>query len=120
MSSTASPSDTAPNDLRYRYAYPYFMLHLEEIRTWLEGGCSAKAVWRSYAQRSTSAFPGSYSSFLRYCRKHGLRRPGELQLPRKAPVPNTQRPVSALVSGSSRYPPPLERPAGAITFSEDR
>jgi hypothetical protein len=53
VSSKASADVTTPEDLRQRYAYPYFRLHLEEIRTWLEGGCSAKAVWRSYAQDAT-------------------------------------------------------------------
>ncbi len=119
MSSIASPNDTAPEDLRYRYAYPYFVIHLEEITAWLRGGCSAKSVWRAYAQRSTPAFPGSYSSFLRYCRKHGLHRPLEPQAPRKATTRGTPRAGSALVSGNRRYPPPLERTPGLVTFPKD-
>jgi hypothetical protein len=119
VSSKTSPDGTAPEDLRHRYAYPYFRLHLDEIRTWLEGGCSAKAVWRSYANRSTTPFPGSYSSFLRYCRKHGLLYNGEPQAPRKVPGRKTERPMSALASGPKHYPPPLDRPPGIISFSED-
>jgi len=57
-------------DPRIRHAYPYFRMHLEEIRACIEGGCSVKSVWRAYATRSSKPFPGSYSSFLRYCRKH--------------------------------------------------
>lgn len=65
MSSKTSADRTTPEDLRQRYAYPYFRLHLEEIRTWLEGGCSAKAVWRSHVNRTTAPFPSSLRRFSR-------------------------------------------------------
>ena len=63
---------TIQGDPRLRHAYPYFRMHLEEIAACVEGGCSVKSVWRSYATRTPEPFPGSYSSFLRYCTDHGL------------------------------------------------
>jgi hypothetical protein len=63
---------TIPGDPRLRHAYPYFRMHLEEIAACVEGGCSVRSVWRAYATRTPEPFPGSYSSFLRYCTDHGL------------------------------------------------
>ena len=82
-------------DPRLRYAYPYFRMHLEEIRACIECGCSVRSVWCAYATRAADPFPGSYSSFLRYCGDHGL---GRLNL----------------------FPPPLERPPGFTPEQIDR
>ena len=49
--------------------YPYFLDRLEEINAWLESGFSVRHVWQVYFEESVP-FPGSYRSFLRYCRKH--------------------------------------------------
>jgi hypothetical protein len=119
VSSKTSADGTTPEDLRQRYAYPYFRLHVEEIRTWFEGGCTAKAVWRSYTNRPAAPFPGSYSSFLRYCRKHGLHPASASRPTRTAPARKAERPPSALASGAKRYPAPPDRHPGIISFSED-
>ena len=36
-------------DPRVHYAYPYFRVHLEEIRACIECGCFVRSVWRAYA-----------------------------------------------------------------------
>ena len=48
--------------------YPYFLLRLEDIEAWVKAGYSVKGVWRIYCEKSVP-FPGSYRSFLRYCRE---------------------------------------------------
>jgi hypothetical protein len=49
--------------------HPYFLLRLADIEAWLKAGYSVKSVWRIYSEKSVP-FPGSYRSFLRYCREH--------------------------------------------------
>jgi len=49
--------------------YPYFLERLEEINAWLKAGFSVRHVCQIYVERSVP-FPGSYRSFLRYCRKY--------------------------------------------------
>jgi len=103
---------TIQGDPRLRHAYPYFRMRLEEITACIEGGCSVKSVWRAYATRTPEPFPGSYSSFLRYCRKHcqtvaAAERPKAARAPEQKPG----RAVSVL-GQTKRYPPPLDRPPG--------
>ena len=49
--------------------YPYFLMRLEDIEAWLKAGFSVRSVWRIYSEKGVP-FPGSYRSFLRYCREH--------------------------------------------------
>ncbi|MBW2160499.1 MAG: hypothetical protein JRH14_11165 [Deltaproteobacteria bacterium] len=102
---------TIQGDPRLRHAYPYFRIHLEEIAACVEGGCSVKSVWRSYTTRTPEPFPGSYSSFLRYCRKHCQTVAAVEPKAAKAPAEKPGRAVSVLGQGK-RYPPPLDRPPG--------
>jgi hypothetical protein len=90
--------------------YPYFLQRLEDIEAWLKAGYSVKSVWRIYCEKSVP-FPGSYRSFLRYCRKHCKRVAAvEPKVAPKAPEAAPRRPVSVL--GQTRFPPPLDRPPG--------
>jgi hypothetical protein len=102
---------TIQGDPRLRHAYPYFRIHLEEIAACVEGGCSVKSVWRSYTTRTPEPFPGSYSSFLRYCRKHCESVTAVEPQPVKA---REQKPsgVGSALGHSKRYPPPRKRPPG--------
>ncbi|MFZ1864553.1 MAG: TraK family protein [Polyangiales bacterium] len=90
--------------------YPYFLLRLEDIETWLKAGYSVKGVWRIYCEKSVP-FPGSYRSFLRYCRQHCESAPAARRRAPKAPEATPGRPVSVLGQGK-RYPPPRTRPPG--------
>jgi hypothetical protein len=103
--------NTTQGDPRLWHAYPYFRMHLEEITACVDGGCSVKSVWRAYATRSSKPFPGSYSSFLRYCRKHCRAVASVEPKPVKAPE---QKPsgVGSVLGQGKRYPPPLKRPPG--------
>ena len=133
----AKPS--TQKDPRTQKAYAYFRVHFSEIAAWIEGGCSVRSVWRAYAERASQPFPGSYSTFLRYCNEHGLapRRPKEgakdaahspgvasPPQPRdKIPSENAPlrgpKPVGSVLGRLNLYPPPLERPPGFIPSEED-
>jgi hypothetical protein len=89
--------------------YPYFLLRLEDIEAWLKAGYSVKSVWRIYCEKSVP-FPGSYRSFLRYCRERCESAPPARRRAPKAPKAAPRRPVSVL--GQTRFPPPLDRPPG--------
>jgi len=90
--------------------YPYFLERLEEINAWLKAGFSVRHVCQIYFERSVP-FPGSYRSFLRYCRKRcqtaAAVEPKAVQAPEQQPG----RAVSVLGQGK-RYPPPRKRPPG--------
>lgn len=135
---------TASNDIVERQhaakskPYPFFVLHLEEIKAWLQAGFPIKTVWQTYAKHPTS-FPGSYRTFLRYCRDHGLvkKRRGRVRQTRTksdnlgspaqrpdeiAPKSGALRgptPVGSVLGRLNLYPPPLERPPGFIPSEED-
>jgi len=118
--------------------YPFFLLHLEEIKAWLEAGFPIKTVWRTYAKQPR-AFPGNYRTFLRYCRQHGLKtkkrgrgrqtstKSADLGSPaprRDGSVPKAgplrgPKPVGSVLGRLNVYPPPLERPPGFIPSGED-
>ena len=128
---------TPATDARLRHGYPYFLLYLNDIRECVEGGCSVRSVWRAYAQRESAPFPGSYSAFLRYCRKHGLARGqglpnsgegarldngGSLSRPQGlSPSTDTRasQPAGSILGRSKLYPPPLERPPTYVPTLED-
>jgi len=119
---TAKSEDkpTIQPDPRVHYAYPYFRVHLEEIRACIECGCSVRSVWQAYATRAAHPFPGSYSSFLRYCNAHALgRRRAKEGTQRPNKTPSKQGPLKGpkpLASGFGPlrkiYPPPRDRPPG--------
>jgi len=90
--------------------YPYFLQRLEDIEAWLKAGFSVRSVWRIYSEKSVP-FPGSYRSFLRYCRQHCKSAPAARRKAPKAPEATPGRAVSGL-GQSKRYPPPLKRPPG--------
>lgn len=90
--------------------YPYFLERLEEIDAWLKGGFSVRHVWQIYSEGSVP-FPGSYRSFLRYCRKHCQAVAAVEPKAVKAPEVTPGRAVSVLGQGK-RFPPPLKRPPG--------
>jgi hypothetical protein len=90
--------------------YPYFLERLEEINAWLKAGFSVRHVWQVYFERSVP-FPGSYRSFLRYCRKHCQTAAAVEAKASKAPEATPGRAVSVLGQGK-RYPPPRTRPPG--------
>ena len=140
---TAKSEDTQmiQGDPRLRYAYPYFRMHLEEIRACIECGCSVRSVWCAYATRPADPFPGSYSSFLRYCGDHGLGprrakggtqvdphdrgRASPAQRPNETPSKRGRlrgpKPLGVSVLGrSNRFPPPLDRPPGFTPEQIDR
>lgn len=107
-----------PSDPRMQHGYAFFLLHLEQIELWIGGGCPVKVVWRFLRHGAAPRFPGSYHSFLRYCRTHGLRarRMGEesatranTALSKTALNPSGTEPSLRL---AKRYPPPLEKPPG--------
>ena len=75
--------------------YPYFLLRLEEIEAWLKAGYSVKGVWRFYCEKGVP-FPGSYRSFLRYCRQHCESAPPARRRAPKAPEATPGRAVSVL------------------------
>ncbi|MBW2718288.1 MAG: hypothetical protein JRD94_06950 [Deltaproteobacteria bacterium] len=91
--------------------YPYFLERLEEIDAWLKAGFSVRSVWQIYSEEPVP-FPGSYRSFLRYCRKH-CQAAAAAEHPKasKASEQKSGRAVSALGQGK-RYPPPRDRPPG--------
>jgi hypothetical protein len=97
--------------------YPYFLERLEDIEAWLKAGFSVRAVFQVYSGQPVP-FPGSYRSFLRYCRKHGSTtmavEPRAVQAPPRKPG----RAVSVL-GQSRRYPPPLDRPPGMLPSELD-
>ena len=97
--------------------YPYFLLRLDDIEAWLKAGYSVKGVWRIYSEKSVP-FPGSYRSFLRYCREHCESAPPARRRAPKAPEAAPRRPVSVL--GQTRFPPPLDRPPGLRREQIDR
>jgi hypothetical protein len=90
--------------------YPYFLERLEEINAWLESGFSVRHVWQVYFEESVP-FPGSYRSFLRYCRKHcqtvAAVEPKAVKAPEQAPIR-----VGSVLGQGKRYPPPRTRPPG--------
>ena len=90
--------------------YPYFLERLEEINAWLESGFSVRNVWQIYSDEPVP-FPGSYRSFLRYCRKHC--RTVTAVEPKAVEAPE-QKPgrVGSVLGQGKRYPPPLKRPPG--------
>jgi hypothetical protein len=90
--------------------YPYFLQRLEDIEAWLKAGFSVRSVWRIYSEKSVP-FPGSYRSFLRYCREHCESAPPARRRAPKAPKATPGRAVSVLGQGK-RYPPPRTRPPG--------
>jgi hypothetical protein len=128
-------------DPRLRHAYPYFRMHLEEIRACIECGCSMRSVWRAYATRAAHPFPGSYSSFLRYCDAHALgrrrakegtqsdlhRRGQALPAQRPNETPSKRgplrgpKPVGSVLGPLKKvYPPPRGRPPGLTPEQIDR
>ena len=90
--------------------YPYFLERLEEIDDWLKAGFSVRHVCQIYFERSVP-FPGSYRSFLRYCRKHCQTAAAVEPKAVKAPEQQPGRAVSVLSQGK-RCPPPRTRPPG--------
>jgi hypothetical protein len=76
----------------------------------LKAGFSVRHVWQIYSDEPIP-FPGSYRSFLRYCRKHC--QPVTPLEPKSAKALE-QKPGRAVgVPGhSKRYPPPRDRPPG--------
>jgi len=90
--------------------YPYFLERLEEINACLKGGFSVRHVWQIYSDEPIP-FPGSYRSFLRYCRKHcqavAAVEPKAVKAPEQAPSR-----VGSVLGQGKRYPPPLKRPPG--------
>jgi hypothetical protein len=90
--------------------YPYFLERLEEIDAWLKAGFSVRNVWQICSD-DPIPFPGSYRSFLRYCRKHCQTAAAVEPKAAKAPEARPGRAVSVLGQGK-RYPPPLNRPPG--------
>jgi len=131
------PIDVDPRLLR---PYPHFRMHLEQIRACIECGCSVRSVWRAYAARAPHPFPGSYSSFLRYCSNHALgarrakgdtetdlhrrgralpaQRPDET--PPKRGALRGPKPVGSVLGRSNLFPPPLDRPPGFTPEQMDR
>ena len=85
--------------------HPYFLERPEQINAWLESGFSVRHVWQVYFEQSVP-FPGSYRSFLRYCRKHC-----QTAAAVEPKAPEATRAVSVLGQGK-RYPPPRKRPPG--------
>ena len=140
MTGKSEDRQTIQGDPRLRHAYPYFRMHLEEIRACIECGCSVRSVWRAYATRTPDPFPGSYSSFLRYCAGQGLgprrakgdtqvdlhrrgralpsQRPGETP-PKRGPL-RGPKPVGSVLGRLNMFPPPLERPPGPTPEEIDR
>jgi hypothetical protein len=98
--------------------YPYFLERLEEIDAWLKAGFSVRAVFQVYLAEPVP-FPGSYRSFLRYCRKHGQT---VAAVEPKAPKASEHKPGRAVsvLGQSKRYPPPLDRPPGLTPEQIDR
>jgi hypothetical protein len=92
--------------------YPYFLERLEEIDAWLKAGFSVRSVWQIYSEEPVP-FPGSYRSFLRYCRKHCQTVTALGPKAAKAPEQKAGR-VGSVLGQSKRYPPPLDRPPGLV------
>ncbi|MFZ1866503.1 MAG: hypothetical protein WAU39_19950 [Polyangiales bacterium] len=139
MSIESEGKQQIEGDPRLRHAYPYFRMHLDEIAACVKGGCSVKSVWRAYAMRAPDPFPGSYSSFLRYCTEHALvprrtkggtdgaiphrvvaspvQRPDTV--PQKSGPLRGPKPVGSVLGRLNLFPPPLERPPGFIPSVEE-
>ena len=123
-----------------REPYPFFLLHLEEIKASLEAGYLIKTVWRKYTKQP-KAFPGNYRTFLRYCREHGLKtkkrgrgrqtttKSADLGSPAQRPDGSVQKrgplrgpnPVASANSArpSKIYAAPVSRPREFIPSEED-
>jgi hypothetical protein len=90
--------------------YPYFLERLEEIDSWLKTGFSVRHAWQFYSDEPIP-FPGSYRSFLRYCRKHcqavASVEPKAVKAPEQAPSR-----VGSVLGQGKRCPPPRTRPPG--------
>ena len=141
MSRADEAKPATEKDPRTLKAYAYFRVHLSEIAAWIEGGCSVRSVWRAYAERASQPFPGSYSSFLRYCHDHRLapRRSNErgkdaakssgvapppqrpdAVVPKRGPLRGPKSVASANSARPSKiYPAPASRPREFIPSEED-
>jgi hypothetical protein len=98
--------------------YPYFVERLEEIKAWLKAGFSVRSVWQTYSAEPIP-FPGSYRSFLRYCRKHGS---AVAAVQPKHAVKASARTAAqggSVLGQSRRYPLPLDRPPGIVPSEID-
>jgi len=51
--------------------YASFLQRKDEISAWLRSGYSVKGIWAA-CRCAKPPFPGSYPTFWRYCRMHGL------------------------------------------------
>jgi hypothetical protein len=98
--------------------YPYFVERLEEIKAWLKAGFSARSVWQTYSEEPIP-FPGSYRSFLRYCRKHGSA--VAVVQPKNAVKASARTAVrgGSVLDQGRRFPPPLDRAPGFVPSETD-
>ncbi|MBW2192136.1 MAG: hypothetical protein JRG93_21690 [Deltaproteobacteria bacterium] len=85
--------------------YACFLQRRDEISAWLRSGYSVKGVWAA-CRRATPPFQGSYQTFWRYCRMHGL------SVPRGTP-PGTP-PQSASGAGHAPKTPAGREPTSKI------
>ena len=66
-----TPVDPLPAEAPDNEPYACFVARKDEIAAWLRSGYSIKGVWTA-CRRATPPFEGSYQTFWRYCRMHGL------------------------------------------------
>ena len=101
--------------------YACFVQRKEQVATWLRAGYSIKGVWHA-CRRATPPFEGSYQTFWRYCRMHGLsvargQRPALPGQPRPKPGPGSK---TQGATGSPKIWPRLEgKPREFVPRMED-
>ncbi|MBW2191360.1 MAG: hypothetical protein JRG93_17585 [Deltaproteobacteria bacterium] len=66
-----SSTDHLPAEPPRDEPYACFLQRKDEISEWLRSGYSVKGVWTA-CRRATPPFQGSYQTFWRDCRMHGL------------------------------------------------
>jgi hypothetical protein len=85
-------SDHRPAEPPRDESYACFLKRKHEIEGWLRSGYSIKGVWAA-CRRASPPFRGSYQTFWRYCRKHGLSVPRGTPVATSSPPPAETEPV---------------------------
>jgi len=102
--------------------YACFLQRRDEIAAWLRAGYSVKGVWTA-CRRATPPFQGSYQTFWRYCRMHGLSVPRGTSpaAPSQSPSRNGRAPKAPAATGATPkiWPRLPEKPREFIPRTED-
>ncbi len=102
--------------------YACFVQRKEQIAAWLRAGYSVKGVWTA-CRRVTPPFQGSYQTFWRYCRMHGLSVPRGTRpaAPPQSPSGAGRAPTTPAAPGATPkiWPRLPDKPREFIPRTED-